>query len=279
MPAGERAWWSAMYRPGVCVSVRLDARTSSEWVHGNIPRRETASMQQYHGVLPESRVLVHVPRRGIQLFHTIDVLLRHNCVKLPRTRRVPPLGNRAPRMTVDNPEPELVSTDSDATTPSVNSWSSSPCSRCDADILPDDSDEPAAGGDSGPARRASPTYDRERGRNEATSGRRMSGARKAAGVRKPSRTHKTSGGTASGKRRRSRKESGGERSGGASGGRKVHGGRSSHHQTGGRKASGGGGFAAADGQAPDGNVSDLAPGSSKAPHGREARNNRDGDPA
>lgn len=222
MPEGQRAWWSAMYRPGVCVSVRLDPRNRNEWVHGHVPRYETAGMRLYNGALPQSRVLVYVPRRGVLLFHTVDVLLRHNVVKQPRTRRMapPPPGSAAP-MTAERPQPELVATDSDASYPTVDSKSSSPCSRCDAETDAADIEEPCARSGVELERDAPNPGPAVLGRDEATSSRKAPGVHKAAGVRKSSGSRKASRGKSSGKRRADLKASGGQSSGHASGGHKT----------------------------------------------------------
>lgn len=266
MPEGERAWWSAMYRPGVCVSVRLNSRASPGWVHGFIPRYESAAMRQYGGVLPENRVLAHVPGRGVMLFHTIDVLLRHNCEKQPRTRRLPPpRADRAPRMTIAKPKLELVATDSDASYPTVDSQSSSPCSRCDGPTDDEYDEEPRVADVAEPERRASHARRHATANSEATGGRTASGVHEAAGIRKPS-SRKTSRGKGSGKRRSHRKESGGQPSAGASDERHASGGGPSGH-------------AAADGQASGGRAADPAHDISKKLHGRKARKGRDGDSA
>lgn len=257
-----------MYRPGVCVRVRLDSRARNDWANGHIPLFESVAMQQYGGALPESRVLVYVPGHGVRLFHTVDVIRRHNCVKQPRTRRPPsPPAGQAPRMTAEKPVPELVATDSDATYPSADSQSSSPCSRCDAELGADDLEgyleNQRAAGDENRASRKASARELAAGHEEAVGGRTAPGVRKSAGVHKSSGARKSSGKKASGKRRRSHKASGGQSSCHASHERAAFDGQTSRGASGREVGAGGASpHASAGGQASGANPPDLAPTSS-----------------
>lgn len=112
----ERTWWSAHFRVGtrVYVRVRLPRRL---WVVGYIPRHESAAMRVYRREMPLHRILVRVPHGLVRSFYAWNVWATEPSERLPRYSYADaPRGQRAPRMTID--PPHFVATDEE-TDPSI----------------------------------------------------------------------------------------------------------------------------------------------------------------